>query len=84
MEMQVMKEVNTLLIEIQHAVGCPYLSDLHSDCRLLNKLSKELLLAIPLERYPLQNWNEAATYITGQRCSFASLEEARAKIVAAM
>lgn len=79
-----MREVNTLLIEIQNAVGCPYLSDLHTDCRLLNKQSKELILAIPLERYPLQDWNGAASYIKGERCSYQSVDEARAKIVAAL
>lgn len=79
-----MRGVNTLLIEIQNSVGCPYLSDLHTDCRLLQKQSKELILAIPPERFPLQDWNDAASYITGERCSYPSVDKAKAKIVAAL
>ncbi len=77
-----MAEANKLLFEIQQAVGCPYLSDLHSDCRLRSKQSKVIVMATPLERYTLQEWNVAASYITGKTCCCQTIEEARARIMA--
>ncbi|MEF9940639.1 MAG: hypothetical protein RSL74_06935 [Clostridium sp.] len=77
-----MVETDELLIEIQKAIGCCYLSDLHFDSRFLSAESKAQILAIPLERYTLQEWNVAAAYITEEKCCYQTSEEARARIAA--
>lgn len=76
-----MGEGNNLLLDLKCAVGCSYLSDLHYNDHWINKQAEELILAIPLVGYTLKEWNEAASYITGEKCNFQSVEEARAKIV---
>ncbi|MEG1578523.1 MAG: hypothetical protein RR336_07145 [Oscillospiraceae bacterium] len=75
-----MAKSDKLLSEIQKKIGCYYLSDLHFHCRFLSEQSKAHILAIPLERYSLQEWNAAAAYITGEKCGYQTAEEARARI----
>ncbi|MEG1721312.1 MAG: hypothetical protein RR281_06345 [Pseudoflavonifractor sp.] len=75
-----MVETDQLLIEIQKAIECCYLSDLHFCCRFLNEQSKANILAIPLEQYTLQEWNVAVAYITGKNYSYRTAKEARARI----
>lgn len=70
-----------LLEAIQKAIDCPYLSDLRTDNLLANEQTKARLMEIPLGRYSVSDWNEAASYITGEKCCFASSEEARNRII---
>lgn len=72
-----MPERNMLLLEIQEAMGCPYLSDLCSNCRYLNERVKNLIMDIPTERYSLRAWNEAVSYITDNLCFVESIQKAK-------
>ena len=58
-----------LLEELSARVGCPYLSDLRLEC--WHPILKIVLKDIKPEKYPLQMWNDAFSYITGenQPCS---------------
>lgn len=53
-----------LLLEIQQAVNCNYLSDL----RVIefSKQAKQRIRQIPQERYPLEEWRAAVGYLTGK------------------
>ena len=76
-----MGEADELLVEIQKAIGCSYLSDLHFFSRLNNKKSRTHILDIPAERFSLQAWNEAVSYITGSTCRFKTVEQAKKKLL---
>lgn len=77
-----MAEINNLLYELQVAIGCVYLSDLHLTCKPLSTQAKAIIMAIPPERYSLDNWNAAVTYIIGEQCCYQTPEEAKARIAA--
>ncbi|WP_125140508.1 hypothetical protein [Clostridium transplantifaecale] len=70
-----------LLQEIQQAAGCVYLSDLHSVKFMSNADAKKGLLRIPDDRYSLDDWNEAVSYVTGTICYFRTVKEARDRII---
>lgn len=72
-----MKENNksgNLLQTIQRRIGCIYLSDLHTDIykEAIAGAAKELLK----QKYSLEEWNEAVSYITSAVCSCDSAEDA--------
>ena len=64
-----------LLEILADKMGCSYLSDLRQECNL-PKIQKELK-EICQERFTLREWNDAASYITGNECSFSAPAEAR-------
>lgn len=68
-------QTNKLLQDIQQAVVCFYISDLHAV--KFDVHSQEAISNIPEDRYPLQAWNESVSYILGKTCQFESIEEAK-------
>lgn len=77
-----MSDTDNLLLELQAATRCSFLSDLHQKHKSLDAQSKAHIMAIPLARYSIQEWNAAASYILGHECRFSTAEEARAGIAA--
>lgn len=73
-------KLNELLEEILKIVGLPYLSDLHYHRQPLDSHASAILMAIPQERYTLETWNTAASYVIGRKCCYKTLEEAKAGI----
>lgn len=72
--------VDLLLQEIQNIVLCRYLSDLHSSAANFDERSKAMISNIPVDRYTLDEWNEAAAYVTGTVCNYHSVREAKEHI----
>lgn len=75
-----MAGIDELLLEIQTAMECSFLSDLHHIRQPLDAKSRVRIMGIPPNLYSLNVWNEAASYITGSSCSFSTAEEAKAGI----
>ncbi len=73
--MKTLDEKN-LLDHLASATDCMFLSDLHSAALL--PLIREAVTGCPAQAYSLWDWNDAARYITGQRVSFQTQEEAKA------
>lgn len=71
----------TLLDELRLLFGALYLSDLRNAQYFLNANSRVALLAIPENRYPLEEWIEAASYILGQPCRYSSIAEIKEAIL---
>lgn len=63
-----------LLEKLKEKTGCTYLSDLHSPDLL--PAIQEYLKDISPESWELQEWNDAVTYITGERKGFTDGGEA--------
>lgn len=71
-----MKDSNILLEEIADKIGCTFLSDLHLTCKL--PAISQAIETIPYDRYSLQGWQDAAFYISGQKCAFDNEVKIRA------
>ena len=67
--------VNSGLLDyISFKVVCVFLSNLHDPDKLL--FIRKALESIAPSRFRLEEWNEAAKYITGRNISFSSCEQA--------
>lgn len=75
-------ETEKLLFEIQSAVLCQYLSDLHSTETPFDARAKQLVLAILDNRYSAVTWSDAVNYITGKSCIYDTVLAAKSAIVA--
>lgn len=64
-----------LLTYLSLQAGCPYLSDLPQ--RRYRFSIQHTLRGLPPEWYSLQEWNDAAAYLTRQNRSFETAEQAR-------
>lgn len=71
---------NDLLLHLQNAVGCSYMSDLHLP--VFHSLVKEAVLGIDAANYSAAAWNAALHYITGGADPCADAAEARAQLIA--
>lgn len=69
-------KTDILLREIQEAVECNYISDLHT--AQINNSAYESISSIPEQRYELKAWKEAVCYILGQKLNPESINEAKA------
>lgn len=69
--------VDKLLQEFRRAASYRYLSDLHSASSSFGGHAKEEIANIPDEDFSLDEWNKAATYVTGTNCSFSSISEVK-------
>lgn len=72
--------MDELLNEIKQAALCSFLSDLHADDFVLNEYAKEQIMQIPDSRYTLEQWCEAAAYVTGKPCHADSVQGAKERI----
>lgn len=70
-----MQKYESLLSEIQQITSCFYISDL----RIIrpNQNICTLIALIPDKKYPLSEWNEAISYISGRKLNFSSVKEAK-------
>lgn len=66
-----------LLDDIQKAVGCAYLSDLHFSSSRYRKKIVSFLRNISDEEYALEEWIRAAVYIADPTSEVTSIEEAK-------
>lgn len=71
------KDTKKLLTEIQRAILCQYLSDLHSPNMLFDTRAKQLVLEIPDSRYSTVAWSEAVSYITGKSRTYHSVSDVK-------
>ena len=71
-----MSQNKILLEQLAALSGCKYLSDLHY--RLDERDLNYALRRCPAEDYPLSQWLEAVSYLTGEKAAFATGEQARA------
>lgn len=69
-----------LLEVLQFRVGCMYLSDLHIPANL--PLIRQQLQRIDPACFAVEEWNDAAAYITGERVQFGSCADAAAYLLA--
>lgn len=69
--------VDTLLQEICKAASCSYISDLHTSSHLFDRRAKTFISQIPDNRYTLDDWNRALSYITGIQRSYQSVQEVK-------
>lgn len=65
----------TLLETLQERLGCLYLSDLHTDKFRWQAFQEALDL--PADAYPLEQWQEAVSYLLGWTPPSASVQELR-------
>lgn len=65
----------SLIDELAERLECNYVSDLHQK-KLAGKLNA-VLADIGTESYAPEMWNDALHYITGQKESYETAEEAR-------
>ena len=65
--------MNGLLEELQKLVDCTYLSDLHFNVD--REHLKEALASIPESSFPLKEWHDAASYVTGKSLYAATVSE---------
>lgn len=73
------RQTDQLLMEIQQAALCNYLSDITRTP--FDERAKELISQISEDRYELEAWNEAASYILGEKCSYQSVSETKDSIL---
>ena len=69
-----MKEKDRLLEKISTQIGCMYISDLHQLDFLPHILYAVRKISIQ-EKYDAKEWNDAISYILGEKCTFQSQEE---------
>ena len=69
-----MKGKNRLLEKISTQIGCMYISDLHQPDFLQHILHAVRKISIQ-EKYETEEWNDAISYIVGEKCTFQSQEE---------
>lgn len=72
--MAVEKKRQSLLENIADKAGCEYLSDLRYKASFGE--IQRVLREIQPDLYSIKVWNDAVTYITGEKISFDSREEA--------
>ena len=65
----------SLLQHLANTLDCTYLSDLHYI--QITEPQKAQIAAIEETAYPLPEWNEAASYVSGYKVPFSSCEEAK-------
>ena len=66
----------TLLETLQKHLGCLYLSDLHTD--KFRRQAFQEALDLPADAYPLEQWQEAVSYLLGWTPPSTSVQELRA------
>lgn len=54
-----------LLDVLKEAIGCEYLSDLHA--KAYARKIEEVLCSIATERFTVEEWQDAATYLIGPK-----------------
>ena len=69
-----MKEKDRLLEKISTQIGCMYISDLHQPDFLPHILHAVRKISIQ-EKFDVEEWNDAISYIVGEKCTFQSQEE---------
>ena len=69
-----MKEKDRLLEKISTQIGCMYISDLHQFDFLPHILYTVRKISIQ-EKFDVEEWNGAISYIVGEKCTFQSQEE---------
>ena len=70
-----------LLYRFAQSVGCSYLSDLrYMDQK--EKMQKFCLFAAHAEAYPLESWNDAVQYLTGDTRRFDSVSDLKRYLAA--
>lgn len=72
-------KTDILLLEIQGFARWAYLSDLHA-ANDFDERAKVLIYQIPDDLYTVDEWNQAASYVTGKPCCYQSVREAKDKI----
>lgn len=70
-----MVDCNLLLETLSQRIGCTYLSDLHEPANQQAVL--QAVQQIVSGKYSTQAWNDAACYITGEKCDFENEGTAR-------
>ena len=70
-----MKEKDRLLEKISTQIGCMYISDFHQPDFLPHILHAVRKISIQ-EKFDAEEWNDAISYIVGEKCTFQSQEEA--------
>lgn len=73
--------VDNLLLEIQKAVNCGFLSDLHFIHISTDVVRKYYIMQIRSDAYSLEEWNQAASYILAKKCCFKTVEEVKYNIL---
>ena len=68
-----------LLEEIAAEMGCQYLSDLRDTEH--RKLCYKVILQIPFPDYTIAAWNDAFSYIIGEKVTFERAEEAKERLL---
>lgn len=72
-------EKENLLQEIQCLAGQPYLSDLH--LIPFSEDTEKLILEIPNDKYSIDEWKKAASYITDTFCEFEDISRIKEGII---
>lgn len=68
-----------LLEQLSIRMGCQYLSDLRGTKRRFQCCS--VLAEIPAEAYTTNAWNDAISYITGEKTEYTTQEEAKRGLI---
>lgn len=71
---------NDLLLRLQEAAGCIYMSDLH--LQVFHPTVQSAAAAIDAAEYPAEAWNAAMQYITGAAGNGQNAAEAKAQLLA--
>lgn len=73
--------IDNLLLEIQRAVNCRYLSDLRFVHISDDAVRRHYIMQIRSDAYSLEVWNQAASYILTKKCCFKTVEEVKHNIM---
>lgn len=68
----------SLLQEIQEVTGFSYLSDLHQ--AFFNKRIENYIAEIPMDKYSLEEWQDAVNYILDIEENYADIDQARKRL----